>query len=635
MNPRAVGSAPGQDLNLLLAGGSALGLGDGPLIDRFVTGPGPVAEAAFEALIQRHGPMVARVCGGILGNHHTAEDAVQAVFLVLARRARSIRDPDRLAPWLYGVALRTAREARRRSPARSSTLEEAPMIDPALDPTQTSIRREQADLLYGAIARLPGRYLAPVVLCDLEGLTHTEAAAQLNCPAATVSIRLKRAREKLRSTLARHRLDFESAWPVLTTITALPRTLVATTAAQVLANRVAWTTSAAPWKAAFVAALVVAGLAAVGAQGNPQDPPPPKPPGATVAEPPVERQDPPEPKATPAPVVPAPEVKIGFPTVRDVMDFEQYIGHVAASRTVEIRPQVSGVVLDVKVAEGDLVHANQGLFKVAIKTKPDGASLAIRIEEIRSKLAQLGEAKEKINRDTKNSGDPAERRVRDQMAKMTEELGALESQGPLIRAPFDGLLVRPLVDVGATVEEGKTPLATIIAVDPILVDFRISERTYFKIQQWMRSRPGLTHLPVRVALINENGFPHPGRVRFQVTRFDESTGTCTLHAELPNPDRALIPGLSAQVRVEYGDPHSAILVPEAATTEAMLPSERFVLVVDDAGVARRRQVEVGLSYDGLREVKSGIDAKTRVILGGTRRVRPGEKVEPPAETPPK
>src|SRR4029077_138235 len=101
--------------------GSAAGLSDRQLLERFTSRSDPVDEAAFAALVARHRPMVLGVCRQLLGDHHHAEDAFQAVFLVLARQARSIRDPDLLGNWLYGVALRTARTSRGRIARRRKT----------------------------------------------------------------------------------------------------------------------------------------------------------------------------------------------------------------------------------------------------------------------------------------------------------------------------------------------------------------------------------------------------------------------------------------------------------------------------------------------------------------------------------
>src|SRR5690242_12678045 len=101
-----------RQLGALFEGGSAAGLSDRQLLERFTANAGPPDEAAFAAIVTRHGPMVLALCRQLMGDHHHAEDAFQATFLVLARQARSIRDPDRLAAWLHGVALRTARKAR-------------------------------------------------------------------------------------------------------------------------------------------------------------------------------------------------------------------------------------------------------------------------------------------------------------------------------------------------------------------------------------------------------------------------------------------------------------------------------------------------------------------------------------------
>ena len=202
----ALGAAARQ-LGSLFEGGSASGLTDRQLLDRFTTRGEQADEAAFAAMVARHGPMVLSVCRQLLGDHHHAEDAFQAVFLVLARQAGSIRDPDRLGTWLYGVALRTARTARARIARRRRTEERGAVgqsiTGPGLAPDRAIIEREQADALHREIERLPGTFRVPVLLCYFEGLTLDEAASRLRCPAGTLRSRLARAREKLRINLAR------------------------------------------------------------------------------------------------------------------------------------------------------------------------------------------------------------------------------------------------------------------------------------------------------------------------------------------------------------------------------------------------------------------------------------------------
>ena len=200
-----------RQLGSLFEGGSVAGLSDRQLLERFAAGRDPAGEAAFAALVARHGPMVLGVCRQLLGDQQHAEDAFQAVFLVLARKARSIRDPDLLGNWLYGV--RSARRARpaagspaiagheegrrhERHPAACAWCRRPPADRPAID-------REQAEALHGEIDRLPRAFRLPVVLCYFEGLTLDEAARRLRCPAGTLRSRLARAREKLRRGLSR------------------------------------------------------------------------------------------------------------------------------------------------------------------------------------------------------------------------------------------------------------------------------------------------------------------------------------------------------------------------------------------------------------------------------------------------
>ena len=174
-------AAPGhfsRQLESLLEDGSAAGLSDRQLLERFTSRDEPTDQAAFAAMVARHGPMVLAVCRQLLGDHHHAEDAFQAVFLVLARQARSIRDPDLLGTWLYGVTVRTARMARGRIVRRREIEDDAairPLLSvpvPAVE--QAMIEREQAEALHREIERLPGAFRMPVVLCYFEGLTLDE-----------------------------------------------------------------------------------------------------------------------------------------------------------------------------------------------------------------------------------------------------------------------------------------------------------------------------------------------------------------------------------------------------------------------------------------------------------------------------
>jgi RNA polymerase sigma-70 factor (ECF subfamily) len=174
-------------------------LSDGQLLERFLAGRDA---AALEALMRRHGPMVLGVCRRVLRDYHDAEDAFQATFLVLARRAASIWPREKVGNWLYGVAYQTARKARavrakrrvREVPASGAPEPEAPSDVP---------RSDLAELLDHELSRLPDRYRTALVLCELEGKTHADAAERLGWPVGTLSGRLSRARAMLARRLTR------------------------------------------------------------------------------------------------------------------------------------------------------------------------------------------------------------------------------------------------------------------------------------------------------------------------------------------------------------------------------------------------------------------------------------------------
>jgi RNA polymerase sigma factor (sigma-70 family) len=182
--------------------GAAGSLTDAQLIERFVARQ---EDAAFEALVMRHGPMVLGICRRVLPDRHDAEDAFQATFLVLVRRAGSIARPELLGNWLYGVAYRTAMEARTRSARRRAR--EAQVVNmPRSDPPTEEFRRDLRATLDEELSRLPAKYRAAVVLCELEGKSRKEVAHQLGLREGTVSSRLARARSLLRDRLTRRGL---------------------------------------------------------------------------------------------------------------------------------------------------------------------------------------------------------------------------------------------------------------------------------------------------------------------------------------------------------------------------------------------------------------------------------------------
>jgi RNA polymerase sigma factor (sigma-70 family) len=188
-------------IEALFDGGAVAEQTDRQLLEVFTGGDRMAAELAFTVLVKRHGPMVYRACQAILSDPHAAEDAFQATFLVLARKAGGLWVRDSLGPWLLSVAQHVARCARagasrRRAHERTAVALAMPTIcDEAWD--------DRDAILHEELSRLPARYRAVAILCDLEGLTQKQAADRLGWPDGTVRSRLARARDRLRERLTR------------------------------------------------------------------------------------------------------------------------------------------------------------------------------------------------------------------------------------------------------------------------------------------------------------------------------------------------------------------------------------------------------------------------------------------------
>jgi RNA polymerase sigma factor (sigma-70 family) len=286
---RARHGATLRQIQTLFNVGTVGGLTDGQLLERFTAGTGEAAELAFAALIERHGPMVLRVCQSVLREPHDAQDAFQATFLVLVRKAGSIHRRDSLSSWLHGVACRTAAcakaaTARRARHERKAAVEAVSVVADG-DPD------DLASVLHEELDRLPEKYRAPIVLCYLESLTHEQAAQRLRWPVGTVRSRLARGREQLRGRLMRRGLALsvgllEGALVAETARAALPAALpgviaeaavryasgrlvatgVASASVAFLAEGAMKTLFLAKWKFAVLAAGLIASGAAVVAQ---------------------------------------------------------------------------------------------------------------------------------------------------------------------------------------------------------------------------------------------------------------------------------------------------------------------------------------------------------------------------------
>jgi RNA polymerase sigma factor (sigma-70 family) len=198
-----------HQLERLFGPGTLTGLSEAQLLDRFATAQD---EAAFEALVARHGPMVLGVCRQFLRDPNDVDDAFQATFLVLVRKAGSLRQKDLLGNWLYGVAYRVALRARTLGIRRQMRLVRVEEVEglaggvgsgPSEPASAAVLRDEERPLVHEEVNRLPRKYRTPIVLCYFEGLSHEEAAARLGWPVGTVKGRLSRARDLLRTRLSR------------------------------------------------------------------------------------------------------------------------------------------------------------------------------------------------------------------------------------------------------------------------------------------------------------------------------------------------------------------------------------------------------------------------------------------------
>ena len=203
-----------------------------------------------------------------------------------------------------------------------------------------------------------------------------------------------------------------------------------------------------------------------------------------------------------------------------------------------------------------------------------------------------------------------------------------------VKAPFDGVVTARQVSIGELVGGTTSTLATIVQLNPIYVDFNISEKDVLRIRAEMAMRgmtaQDLKKVPVEIGLQNETGYPHKGTLDYAAPILTATTGTLAVRAVLPNDDRQLLPGYFVRVRVPLGDEPEMLLVPDRAIGSDQ--SGRYLLIAGKDDVVEQRTVEIGQLVGELRVVASGIKPDDRVVISGLLSAVPGQKIEPQLKT---
>lgn len=338
--------------------------------------------------------------------------------------------------------------------------------------------------------------------------------------------------------------------------------------------------------------------------------------------------------ATPAP----PTVTVATPLVRNVREWDDYVGRFAPSRTVEIRPRVSGEVTAVHFRDGEIVKQGQLLF--TIDPRPFAAALAEARANAASARSTLALATSDLARAQRLTGDEAlsgaeldALRAKVQAAQAALAAAdarvrarALDVGFTQVRAPIAGRISDRRVDAGNQVAGGEgttgTVLTTINALDPIYFTFDSSEALFLKMQRARSTSSGA--VPVDIRLQDENTYSRQGHLDFTDNGLDPHSGTIRGRAVLPNPDFFLAPGMFGNMRLASGGPVKGLLVPDGAVQTDQ--TRKILLVVDGNGVVAAKPVELGPLVDGLRIVRSGLAAGDRVVIAGTQMALPGMKV---------
>jgi RND family efflux transporter MFP subunit len=342
----------------------------------------------------------------------------------------------------------------------------------------------------------------------------------------------------------------------------------------------------------------------------------------------------------PAQAMPAAEVTVATPLQRTIVEYDEYTGRFEPSRSVEIRPRVSGQLQAVHFADGDYVRKGQLLFTIdqrpfqaelaEAQARLNAARTAASLATIQLRRAEQLLAKGFVSRDDYDSLSATARSAGSNIAaaEAVVRQRALDLEFTRVRAPIGGKVSDRRIDAGSLVTGGNdgtaTVLTTINAMDPVYFSFDVSESLQLK-RQRDRAAGATGAQLVEIRLQDEPGYSWRGRVDFTDNGLDANSGTIRARAVIPNRDAFLTPGMFGSMRTSSGRPVTALLVPDSAVLTDQ--AGKMVMTLGPKGQPIPMPVTVGPVVDGLRVIKSGLPADARVIVRGHQRMMPGLPIQ--------
>jgi membrane fusion protein, multidrug efflux system len=318
-------------------------------------------------------------------------------------------------------------------------------------------------------------------------------------------------------------------------------------------------------------------------------------------------------------------------------------GRIAPTRIADVRPRVSGIVVERLFHQGSEVKAGEPLYRIdqrpfEVELRANEASLekataALDLAAHQEKRTTLLASQKVVSEAQHEKAVVALRQAEADVAARKADVARarLKLSYATIRAPIAGVVGAALVSEGALVVQNESNLATVQQLDPIYADFTQSVTEMNKLRRAFSDgdldRIAPTTARIRLVLDDGTVYPVPGKLLFSESKVDAYTGQVTMRAEFPNPKRELLPGMYVRVLVEQGLDADAIAVPQQSVQRNAGGGSEVFLVGDDGRVVVR-PVRLGEEQDGLWLVNDGLQAGDRVVVDGFQRLAPGDKVKP-------